>query len=57
MTLSLEQHNGADEEMKGMPWNVDKDVSKFSSSSERSDPLRMHSTTGDAKTVSSQLIA
>lgn len=40
-----------------MPWNVDKDVSKFSSSSERSDPPRTHSTTGDAKTMSSQLRA
>lgn len=38
-----------------MPWNVDKDVSKFSSSSERSDPLILHthSTAGDAKTVTS----
>ncbi|KAJ7396273.1 interleukin-6 [Pitangus sulphuratus] len=46
-------HSSEDEEMKGMPWNVDKDVSKFSSSSVRSDCPHMHSTTGDAKTVTS----
>lgn len=41
-----------------MLWNVDKDVSKLFSSSERSsDPPHRHSTAGDAKTVSSQLTA